>query len=162
TLARAGEIAVRTALGASRGRILAQLFVEALALSALGAAAGLALASFALDRLQVLTKLNGHVPFWMNFSLSPGSMLYGGGLAIAAAGIMGVLPGLKVTSRHLTAGLRELGATATPLGRMWTALVVTQVAVAVAVLPVSVYLAGQVLRLELAGPGFPAEEFAVA
>ena len=123
---------------------------------------GLALASLALDRLQVLANLNGHVPFWIDFRLSPGSVLYGAGLAIVAAGIMGVLPGLKVTGRHLTAGLRELGATATPLGRMWTVLVVTQVAAAVAVLPVSVYLAGQVIQLEVAGPGFPAEEFAVA
>ena len=41
TITRLGEIAVRTALGASRGRILSQLFVEALVLTTLGAAAGL-------------------------------------------------------------------------------------------------------------------------
>ena len=48
TVTRLGEIAVRTALGASRGRILSQLFVEALALTGLGAGAGLGLGTLAL------------------------------------------------------------------------------------------------------------------
>ena len=47
------------------------------------------------------------------------------------------------------------------LGPMWTTLVVAQVAVAVAVLPVAVYMAWQVVRMEVAGPGFAAEEFVV-
>ena len=44
---------------------------------------------------------------------------------------------------------------------MWTTLVVAQLAVAVAVLPVAVYLSWQVVRMELAGPGFAAEQFVV-
>ena len=48
---RAGEIAVRTALGASRGRVLRQLLVESLVMSAIAAAAGLALASWGIAGL---------------------------------------------------------------------------------------------------------------
>jgi putative ABC transport system permease protein len=47
TVTRLAEIAVRTVLGASRGRILSQLFIEALALSRVGAATGLGLAAIA-------------------------------------------------------------------------------------------------------------------
>ena len=67
TVTRLGEIAVRTALGASRRRILAQLFIEALALSVVGAGAGLVLAHFALDRMQSAARANGGVPFWIRF-----------------------------------------------------------------------------------------------
>ena len=63
TVTRLGEIAVRTALGASRRRILWQLFVEALALSAIGAAIGLILADVALERLHSLIVTNGSSPF---------------------------------------------------------------------------------------------------
>ena len=47
-------------------------------------------------------------------------------------------------------------------GATWTTLVVAQVAVAVAVLPVAVYTVSEVARMEFSGPGFPAEEFVVA
>jgi putative ABC transport system permease protein len=45
---------------------------------------------------------------------------------------------------------------------MWTTLVVAQIAVAVAVLPMAVYLSWQLVRMEVAGPGFAAEEFVVS
>jgi hypothetical protein len=63
TITRLGEIAVRTALGASRGRILSQLFVEALVLTTLGAAAGLVLSGVALRQVDVLVGANGGMPF---------------------------------------------------------------------------------------------------
>ena len=50
TAMRHAEIAVRTALGASRGRIVAQLFIEAFVLSTVAALAGVAIAAFGLRR----------------------------------------------------------------------------------------------------------------
>jgi putative ABC transport system permease protein len=77
--------------------------------------------------------------------------------------IMGVLPGLKATGRRFNATLHELnGRTGTRLGPIWTTLVVAQIAVAVAVLPVAVYLSWQVVQREFAGPGFAAEQFVIA
>ena len=79
-----------------------------------------------------------------------------------AAVIMGVLPGIKATGSHVNTSLRELNSrTGTRLGPVWTTLVVGQVAVAVAVLPMAVYLTSQVVRMETAGPGFAAEAFVV-
>jgi predicted permease len=163
TVARLGEIAVRSALGASRRRILAQLFMEALALSAVGAITGLFVAQVALRWMQSWIKTVERVPFWIDLDLSIGTVGYAVGLAVLAAAIAGILPGLKATGRPLYPNLRELsGGTGTRLGRMWTSLIVAQVATAVAILPVAIFMVSEVVRMEMSGPGFPAEEILVA
>jgi predicted permease len=162
TVTRAGEIAMRTALGASRRRILAQLFVEALVLSLLGGAAGLLLARVALGRLRSVMLSNGGGAFWVSFELSVATVAYAIALAVLAALIIGVLPGLKATSGRVSTNLRELnGGSGARLGPVWTTLVVAQVAVAVAVLPLAVFMSWQVVKMGLAGPGLAAHEFLV-
>ena len=149
TITRLGEIAVRTALGASRGRILSQLFVEALVLTTIGAAAGLMISRIALRQAESMA---GVVPFWVKYELTSSTVLYAFALAVGAALIMGVLPGLKATSGRLSANLQELnGRTGTRLGGMWSGLIVAQVAVAVAILPAAVFLTWYVLRMEFTG-----------
>jgi hypothetical protein len=163
TMTRLGEIAVRSALGASRARILAQLFIEALALSLAGAGVGLTISRYALGVIQALAHTNGGLPYWVTFELSMASVLYAVGLAFVAAFIMGVLPGLKATGARINANLHELhGRGGTRLGRTWTTLIVAQVAVAVAVLPVAVFVAARVIRMEMAGAGFAADSIVVA
>ena len=77
-------------------------------------------------------------------------MLYGLALAVIAAVIMGVLPGLKATGKQLSANLQELnGRAATRPGSLWTMLIVAQVAVAAAVLPAAAYVSWQVVQTEL-------------
>ena len=92
------------------------------------------------------------VPFWWKYSLGPSTVLYAFVLAVVAALIMGVLPGLKATGQRLSANLQELhGRTGTRLGSMWSTLIVAQVAVAVAILPAAVFSTWDVLRMEFAG-----------
>ena len=163
TMTRLGEIAVRSALGASRARILAQLFIEALALSLVGAGVGLAISRYALGVIQALAHTNGGLPYWVTFELSMASVLYAAGLALMAAFIMGVLPGLKATGTRINSNLHELhGRGGTRLGATWTTLIVAQVAVAVAVLPVAVFVAARVIRMEMVGAGFAADSVVVA
>ena len=163
TVTRLGEIAVRTALGASRGRILSQLFIEALTLTALGAVAGLAVSAVGLQQIEWMARANGGFPFWIRYDLSPASVLYGLALAVVAAVIMGVVPGLKATGNRLSANLQELnGRTSTRLGSLWTTLIVAQVAVAVAILPAAAYVSWYVVRTELKGPAIPVDRFVVA
>lgn len=160
TVSRFGEIAVRSALGASRRRILAQLFLEAIALSAVGALLGLALAQAAFSWLQPVIASMETIPYWINPDISFQTVLYALGLATFGAVIMGVLPGMKATGRPLHTHLRELGGgNGTRLGRTWTFLIVAQVAIAVAVLPIAVFTVWQVVKMELSKPGFPAEKF---
>lgn len=163
TTARSGEISLRGALGASRRRILAQLFTEALALSSLGAAAGLAIAQVGLWMFQEQVQASEAVPFWLTFKLSAPTVGYAFGLAVLAALIFGVIPGLRVTSGPLQNVLRELGGGTKPrLGRTWTFLVVAQVALAVAALPLALYVLWQVVRSEVVPAGFPVEQFVTA
>ncbi len=151
---REGEIAVRSALGASRGRIVFQLFAEALVLSAIAIAAGLAGASAGLRWtgrvLDSLLSAHGVArPSWIGDSLSPTTIAYAVGLGVVGAVVAGVLPGLKVTARPGQAQLQRLAGrgSGVRLGPLWTGIIVTQVALTVIFVPIAVALGIQASRV---------------
>lgn len=104
TATRTGEIAVRSALGASRWRIVTQLFTEALVLSTLAAGVGLVVAGIAFRQIGAATERLTAIPFWMDFKLPPSAALYTILLAVLGALIVGAIPALKATSRRVQAG----------------------------------------------------------
>jgi predicted permease len=160
TASRQAELAVRTALGASRRRIITQLFVEALALSSLAAVTGLLIANAGFRQIVAITG-PGSLPYWIEPGLPASTVAYALGLAVLAAFIVGVIPALAVTGRRLQPTLRQMGgATASQLGSTWSALIVVQVAVAVAVLPIVIAIAWNGYRGR-AEPTFPVEEMLV-
>jgi predicted permease len=140
TTSRAGEIAVRTALGASRPRIVAQLFAEALVLSTAASAVGVAIAHVLLQQANALIVQEvGALPYWINLNLTPRVAGYVAGLVVLSAVIIGVIPGLKATASQISDNLKDLtGGTSMRLGRTWTTLLVAQVAVSVTALPIAV------------------------
>jgi predicted permease len=162
TAARHGEIAVRSALGASRPRIVGHLFAEALVLSTASAAVGLLLAQITLNELNgILVGLDTAVPFWMTFRLSITTVIVAVLLAGLAAVIVGVVPALKATGKRVNATLQRLssGVTGLQLGRTWTVLIVAQAAFAVAVIPFAVHTARVFLEFGTAKPGFLSSDF---
>jgi predicted permease len=162
TATRTGEIVVRTALGASKRRVVTQLFTEALVLSLAAAVAGLAAAHIGLAWVpRFLHRGNpDQLPFWLDLGLSPALVAYVACLAVLAAAIVGVVPALKATGRNVQGGLQQLASRGSrmQLGRTWTALVVIQVAIAVAVLPYALFVAGQSVWRGAAEPAYPVEE----
>ena len=158
TATRMGEIAVRTALGASRGRVVSQLFVEALVPSVAAAAIGLAIMHVALKMIRAAIEQEEDgasvLPFLIDFKLSPAVIFYVTLLAVLAAVIAGVLPALKATGKRVQQGLQQFSARAAgvQLGPTWTALIVLQVAVAVAVLPAALYHGMNFFRRAAAAP----------
>lgn len=163
TATRQGEISVRTALGASRRRIVAQLFLEALVLAGVAAFIGVGLVGTGLRYLDAaLRQLAGPLPFWMTFSLSTEGVIYVVGLTILAAAIVGIVPALKATGRRVQAGLQGLSAgsgSRMQMGRLWTTLIVVQVAIAIAVLPPAMFHAWNSLRFRAGDRGYAAHEF---
>lgn len=164
TAARKSEIVIRTALGASRGRVVAQLFAEAFVLAAGAAALGFALAQFGVRAVDQIMQVQWRTatPFWVDYSVRPSSVILTLALAAIAAMVTGVLPALQVTGRRLQSDLRQHGGTRTRLGRTWTALVVAQIAVAVAALPAAANLGWNAILDAATVPTYPAEEFLVA
>lgn len=159
TAMRQAEIGVRTALGASRGRIVAQLFTEAFVLSVAASLVGVAIAAFALRQVDAALPVAANLPFWMTFRLSPGAVVYAMVLSVFAAAIVGIVPALQATRRGLQNGLRVAGGGGIRLGNTWTVLIIAQVSFAVALLPPAVSSAWEDTRAGFAGLGFEAEEF---
>jgi len=154
TATRMGEIAIRTALGASRARVVTQLFAEALAMSAIASVVGLVGAHFALTSIEAAIGRiqGGRLPFWLHMHITPGVVLYCAGLAVLGAVIVGVVPALKATRRQVRSSLEQLssGRSGMRLGKTWTFLIVSQVTVAVAVLPVAIAGVAGWMRFESA------------
>ena len=139
TATRGWEIAVRNVLGASRGRIMTQLFIEALVLAALGAVVGLLIAKVGLRLGLGLLAGTEALPFWIDATLSWATLLYAALLTLAGAAIVGILPALRVTRLNVQDALRSESAAGSGLrfGGLWTAVIVVQVAITVAFLPIA-------------------------
>ena len=151
TAMREAEITVRTALGASRGRISAQLFAEALVLASVAAGAGLLAAQF-VGRWGKGLYIQGvgAMPFWWDDGLSYPTILYAFSLAGFAALIVGVIPALKATGAQLQGRIREAasGTSTMKFGGIWTAVIVTQAAITVMFLATVVSFAWTNLRTQ--------------
>ena len=158
---RESELILRSALGASRRRIVVQLFAEALVLGGLAAAVGLAAVAFTLRRwgLPYLEVNLGTQPFWVDPRLSPTTTLYAILLTVIGAVVAGVMPGLKVT-RGIGARLKEgTAGSGLRFGGVWTAVIVAQVAVTV-VVPAAIFFERRELtRIRSHDVGFAEEEY---
>jgi predicted permease len=158
---REGELVVRSALGASRGRIVVQLFAEALVLGIVAAVVGLGAAALALRTwgIDFLTLNIGRLPFWYDPRLSPAAVFYALGLTVLGAVIAGVLPALKIT-RGLGSRLRQgTAGGGVHFGGIWTAVIVAQVAVTVAFPAMVLVEQRELRRIQTFDVGFSAKEY---
>jgi predicted permease len=133
TASRSGEFAIRTALGAGRGRIVAQLFTETLVLATLATGVGLLLLHLLLSRLDPLIQ---GAPHWLALRVTPEIAFEAFALAILSAVLAGVLPGLRATGHNLRDTFQHTGGTggALRVGRFADALIVLEVAIGVGAL----------------------------
>jgi putative ABC transport system permease protein len=134
TSARTGELAVRTALGADRTRLVGQVFVEVLVMTSVAAALGLAGAHFLLDWIQSLTEA---LRPWVSFRPTVKTVSFVFALTVVTAAVAAVLPALRATRRNTADELKGSGRSVTSgkvFGRAAGSLLVVEMALAVALL----------------------------
>ncbi|HUL73055.1 MAG TPA: ABC transporter permease [Vicinamibacterales bacterium] len=135
---RGKEIAVRTALGAGRARVVRQLLVEGLILAALGAALGLGIALVG-TRLFRGAVADTHPPFWIDIRVDQIVLLFVMAITLLAAVLSSLVPALRVTRQDVNAVLKDEGRgnTGVRIGRFSRTLVVAEVLLSCCLLVVS-------------------------
>jgi predicted permease len=107
---RGRELAIRSSLGASRGRLVRQMLTESLLLSSIGAALGIALAYGATDWLTAtIRNLDNPPPSWITFDLAPAVLAVTVLATIGAAVVSGLLPAIGSSRSRSAAVLRDSG-----------------------------------------------------
>ncbi len=129
TVLRAREVAIRTALGASRMRTVSQLLAETFVLSAAGALLGLILARTAIGFFNAALAAQD-TPLWLVASLEPVVLAFVLGLTLVSTLAAGTLPALRATRTDVGELLNDesRGSSGVRLGRVSKALVVAEVA----------------------------------
>jgi putative ABC transport system permease protein len=154
-LTRMREFAIRTALGAGRGRLVRQLVAESLVLCVLGSVAGLLLGQWALHALTA--SMPAGMPEFMAPRIGLAVIAFTVTACLAAAIITGVLPALRLAGSPLLPSLRE-GAAAGGVGparrRLRGLLVAAQMGVALVLVAGGGLLLRSFIRLSGTDAGF--------
>lgn len=163
TASRSSELTVRAALGAGRGRIVAQVFVEVLLLAVVSTVVGLLLVELLANRLLATTWTPswGQLPWWVDLGVTPGMVMQSVVLAIFSAAAASIIPTLRVTGRNLQDSLRRAAATGAGvrLGPLSGALVVIDMTLAVAVVGLVVGVSKRLDAMTHPSPSLAASQF---
>jgi putative ABC transport system permease protein len=126
---RTREIAIRSALGAPRRRIVGQLLAESLLLSLGGAVLGVLLAHQAV-RLFNAAIVESNPPFWFHIAVDPAALAFAFGTTLLAAVVSGLVPALQASRTDITEVLKDegRGSTSLRLGLFTRIVVVGEVA----------------------------------
>jgi len=161
SLARQKEVAVRSALGASRWRVIRQLLTESLLLSIVGGAAGLLIAYWGTPALVAVlpqSQLNA-MPFLKSVQIDRSILLFSFGLSLLTGLIFGLAPALHSSSLDLNEVLKEGGRnTSAGVGyRLRSAMVISEIALAVVLLIGAGLMMKSLFRLLQTNVGFKTE-----
>jgi predicted permease len=153
--ARAGEMAIRLSIGASRARLIGQLLTESLLLAALGGIAGLVVAQWTL-RL-VISLLPPELQHTITFSMSGTVILFGIGLTFATGLLFGLFPALHSTRPDLVSTLKNQAGQpsgAKGAARARLVLATSQIALATTLLASSGFFVKSLLNVSRVDLGF--------
>jgi putative ABC transport system permease protein len=154
---RQREIAVRTALGASRWRIVRQLLTESVIVALIGGALGILIGFWGVDALRVANPADAakYAPGWYQLGINPTVLLFTLGLSVVSGIVFGLAPALQVSKPNLNSSLKEgtRGTTSTS-HHLRSSLVVFEVALSLVLLVGAGLLIRSFLSLLRTDPGF--------
>ena len=150
TAARARELAIRRALGASRGREVRQLFTESLVISIAGGALGIAIAFAA--RTAMARFAAPALPVFADLQFDRSVLLFGVALSLVAPVVFGIAPALRSSTADRLHERSDSGSLQRRALR--TALVATEIALSVVLVAAAVLLVRSLIRVQAVDPGF--------
>ena len=154
---RRRELAVRSALGADRLRLIRLLLVEGFILSLLGGAGGLVLAWSGVDLFKALAP--GGIPRLEQVTVDPLTLIFALALTLVTTLLFGLVPALSVSRNDLTSALKsdQRGQRGRAIGGLNGALVISEVALAMVLLIGTGLLVRSFTKLQGWEPGFEQE-----
>ncbi len=157
-LTRGREMAIRSAVGATRIRIVRQLLTESLVLTFFGAIGGLIYAAWAVDF--TMESPMYRLPYWMNFELDWRVFLFVFLLMLLTALISGLVPAWQASKVNLNEMLKDTAHTSTSfrMGKLTRLLAVIQIAFSCALLFGAGLVTRNVYQMATLDPGYPKEE----
>lgn len=155
---REREVAIRSAMGAWRWRVVQQLLAEAVALGVGGALVGAGLAFVGLELFQASVE-GVNKPYWMEWSLDGPALLFTSAVALAAAVAAGTVPAFRASGAAISSVLRDesRGSSSLRVGRLATGLVVGELAVSCGLMIAAGLMAQSLIALNHVELGFEPE-----
>lgn len=152
---RTREVAIRTALGADRGRVIRQLLAEALVLALVGGVVGVVLAWVGIDMFNQRLDPIEH-PYWIDIRLDAPALLFAFGVTLLACLAAGTIPAIRASGVGVGEILKDesRGSSSFRLGRFSSALVVGEIAVSCALLITAGFMIESVVNLKNVDLGF--------
>ncbi len=159
TAARTKEVALRSALGASKGRVVGQLLTETLLLAIAGGALGLLIAHIGITAFSRAI-IDTDPPFWIDIRLDPTVLLFALGLALVSCLAAGLAPALQAASTDANAALKDegRGSSSLRMGRLSRGLVIAEIALSCALLVAAGLMIKSVVQLQQLDFVFDTEE----
>jgi putative ABC transport system permease protein len=154
--ARRREVAVRTALGAGRGRLVQQLLTESLVLAAAGGLAGILVAHWALDLL--ISAAPENLPRLADVTLDWRVAMFAFAATLVVGILFGLAPSLQASKPQLNADLKDGGRSGTARTGARNVMVVAQVALSLVLLIGAGLMLTSFARLRAVDPGFRTTE----
>ncbi|MCH7563392.1 MAG: ABC transporter permease [Gemmatimonadetes bacterium] len=158
SLVRSKEVAVRSALGADRGRLMRQFLIEAGVLVALGGAVGVVIAYYGIAAFNA-SIADIQKPYWIVIRLDGAAVLFTIGITAVASLVAGTLPAVRASGGQIHDILKDesRGSSSLRMGRFSTGLVIGEIALSSALLVAAGMMVKSVINLNTVDMGFEGE-----